>query len=479
MSSMMRHKADAESKQAAVSQAAERKRAVLVLAQRYLLDSGYVSSAAAIAQETNVTLDQLDVADNIDLQQIIQDYEEFHELKFGRRVKLVRKAAGDALAGPRGAGVNLPRMNSEPNSGAKGRSSSRKPSRPPRPPESSPPEETEASNANSGGGLGVQGTSAAKQPEKAPETPEFKDPMPIPLDAFQDQEMRELALAISRDILTRNPRVGWNDIVGLDGAKNLLQESVLLPLQYPEIFTGIRESWKGILLFGPPGTGKTLLAKAVATESACATFFNVSASTLVSKWRGDSEKLIRVLFELARQMTPSTIFLDEIDSIMGHRTDEHEASRRMKTEVLVQMDGIVGSGYQGRVFVLAASNLPWDLDVALLRRLEKRILVGLPEAHAREHFLRKTLSEVQCDNDVDYSALAEASEGFSGADLKLMCKEAAMCPVRRLLAAKPPSGTKEVPPVTAFDCLHALQSVRPAPVDRERYAQWQRDFGAI
>jgi katanin p60 ATPase-containing subunit A1 len=325
----------------------------------------------------------------------------------------------------------------------------------------------------------VQGTSAAKQPEKAPETPEFKDPMPIPLDAFQDQELRELAIAISRDILTRNPRVGWNDIVGLEGAKNLLQESVLLPLQYPDIFTGIRESWKGILLFGPPGTGKTLLAKAVATESACATFFNISASTIVSKWRGDSEKLIRVLFELARQMTPSTIFLDEIDSIMGHRTDEHEASRRMKTEVLVQMDGIIGSGYQGRVFVLAASNLPWDLDVALLRRLEKRILVGLPEAHAREHFLRKTLSEVRCDNDVDYSALAEASEGFSGADLKLMCKEAAMCPVRRLLATKPPPGTKEVPPVTAFDCLHALQSVRPAPVDRERYAQWQRDFGAI
>merc|ERR1719453_2587515 len=128
---MMRHKADAESKQAAVSQAAERKRAVLVLAQRYLLDSGYVSSAAAIAQETNVTLDQLDVADNIDLQQIIQDYEEYHELKFGRRVKLIRKAAGDSLAdNRRGGGLQLPRVNSEPNSGAKSRSSSRKPSRP-------------------------------------------------------------------------------------------------------------------------------------------------------------------------------------------------------------------------------------------------------------------------------------------------------------------------------------------------------------
>lgn len=192
-----------------------------------------------------------------------------------------------------------------------------------------------------------------------------------------------MALSIQNEIINVNPGVNFGNIVGLGEAKRLLKEAVLMPLKYPHFFEGILEPWKGILLFGPPGTGKTMLAKAVATECRT-TFFNISASAIVSKWRGDSEKLVRVLFELARYHQPSTIFIDEVDSILSSRTGsgEHEASRRMKTELLIQLDGLIKSKNE-RVFLLAASNLPWDLDMALLRRLEKRILVPLPSHEAR------------------------------------------------------------------------------------------------
>jgi katanin p60 ATPase-containing subunit A1 len=187
-----------------------------------------------------------------------------------------------------------------------------------------------------------------------------------------------------------------------------------------------------------------MLAKAVATECQT-TFFNISASTLVSKWRGDSEKLVRVLFEVARYHSPSTIFLDEIDSILGARGgdggQEHEASRRMKTELLIQMDGVKssstlggGSNVTGReqLFVMAASNLPWDLDMAVLRRLEKRVLVPLPESEAREAMIRKHLQD-RVVPEFAFKEIADSCVGFSGADIELLCREAAMMPVRRLM----------------------------------------------
>ena len=228
---------------------------------------------------------------------------------------------------------------------------------------------------------------------------------PLP-NYYHNPELKELAASIQHEIINQNPDVRFSHIVGLGEAKRLLKEAVLMPMKYPHFFTGILEPWKGILLFGPPGTGKTMLAKAVATECRT-TFFNISASSIVSKWRGDSEKLIKVLFELARYHQPSTIFVDEIDSIMSARSGsgEHEASRRMKTELLIQLDGLIRSS-SDRVFLLAASNLPWELDMALLRRLEKRILVELPTTEARTQMIRSNIPPKVCAPDFEAEAFA-------------------------------------------------------------------------
>jgi vacuolar protein-sorting-associated protein 4 len=182
-----------------------------------------------------------------------------------------------------------------------------------------------------------------------------------------DPESKKLRGALSGAILTEKPNVRWEDVAGLDQAKEALKEAVILPIKFPQLFAqGNRKPWKGILLYGPPGTGKSYLAKAVATE-ANSTFFSVSSSDLVSKWMGESERLVKNLFAMARENKPAIIFIDEVDALCGTRGDgESEASRRIKTEMLVQMDG-VGHDSAG-VLVLGATNIPWQLDSAIRRR---------------------------------------------------------------------------------------------------------------
>lgn len=202
-------------------------------------------------------------------------------------------------------------------------------------------------------------------------------------DDDQDPEVKKLRAGLTGAILAEKPNVKWDDVAGLEGAKASLKEAVILPIKFPHLFTGKRTPWKGILLYGPPGTGKSYLAKAVATESK-STFFSVSSSDLVSKWQGDSERcvkmsnatsmelisyyrLVKQLFEMAREQKPAIIFIDEVDSLAGTRSEsESEGSRRIKTEFLVQMNG-VGHDDTG-VLVLGATNIPWQLDIGIKRR---------------------------------------------------------------------------------------------------------------
>eukprot|EP00887_Chlorella_sp_A99_P001769 scaffold19.g1769.t1 len=233
---------------------------------------------------------------------------------------------------------------------------------------------------------------------------------------------QELVEQLGRDLVDSSPGVTWADIAGLGEAKRVLKENVSMPLVMKSIFQGVLRPVKGVLLFGPPGTGKTLLAKAVATECGTA-FFNVSASTLASKYRGEGEKLVRVLFEMARAAAPAVIFIDEVDALCSARgaASEHEASRRMKTELLTQIDGMHtaagrGDGEPRRVMVLAATNYPWDIDEALRRRLEKR---GSRVAE-----------------EVSFEEIARLTEGFSGDDMANVCREAAFGVVRRHMAGR-------------------------------------------
>ncbi|KAI3838182.1 hypothetical protein MKW92_037043, partial [Papaver armeniacum] len=194
----------------------------------------------------------------------------------------------------------------------------------------------------------------------------------------------KLVEMIESAIVDKSPSVKWEDVAGLEKAKQSLLEMVIIPTQRPDLFPGgtIRRPPKGLLLFGPPGNGKTMLAKAVASECA-ATFFNISASSLTSKWVGEAEKLVRTLFEVAISRQPSVIFMDEIDSIMSTRlANENDASRRLKSEFLIQFDGVT-SNSNDLVIVIGATNKPQELDDAVLRRLVKRIYVHLPDESVR------------------------------------------------------------------------------------------------
>ncbi|KAF9229847.1 AAA-domain-containing protein [Gyrodon lividus] len=328
-------------------------------------------------------------------------------------------------------------------------------------------------------------------------------------DEGQDPELKKLRAGLSNAILSEKPNVKWDDVAGLEGAKASLKEAVILPIKFPHLFTGKRTPWKGILLYGPPGTGKSYLAKAVATE-AKSTFFSVSSSDLVSKWQGDSERLVKNLFEMARENKPAIIFVDEVDSLAGTRNEsESEGSRRIKTEFLVQMNG-VGHDDTG-VLVLGATNIPWQLDPAIKRRFEKRIYIPLPGIEARKRMFEIHIGTTPCQLEAkDYRTLAERTEGYSGSDISIVVRDALMQPVRKVISAthfKPvhtrpgkvqwtpcsPGDSEAVekswsevesdelvePQLRLQDFVKSLESTRPTvtEADIKRHDEWTKESG--
>lgn len=285
---------------------------------------------------------------------------------------------------------------------------------------------------------------------------------------------------ITSEVMDQTPAITWDTIAGLQFVKNTIQEIVVWPMLRPDIFSGLRGPPKGLLLFGPPGTGKTLLAKCIANESQ-SKFFNISSSTLTSKWQGESEKLVRVLFEVARSMQPAVIFIDEIDSLLSQRSDDdRESSRRLKTEFFVQMDGARTSGEE-RILVIGATNRPQELDDAARRRFVKRLYVPLPEYEGRVELVRNLIKKEKSDLDDDeIDRIAQMTDGYSGADLTNLCREAALGPIRSIKNIKT-IDLNQVRPIIFKDFTDAMNQVKASVSqdDLQAYYKWNSTFGSV
>lgn len=318
---------------------------------------------------------------------------------------------------------------------------------------------------------------------------------------------------ITSFLLEKNSnKVNWDDVCGLETAKQLLKEAIIFPLKFPKLFSSGVLPYKGILLYGPPGTGKTFLALACASECDM-NFFNISSADLVSKYQGESEKYIKCLFTTAKEHSPAIIFIDEIDSLCGSRTDgENESTRRIKTEFLINMSGL--QNYENKIIVMGATNTPWSLDSGFRRRFEKRIYIPLPNAHARmkifEKYLKNARHNITKENVKEFASL---TENYTGSDIDIICRDALYMPIKKCLLSKffkqvrkdgsvfytpcspgdpdPTKTEKDVmkfnenellaPPIVVQDFLTCIKNVKPSlsSDDLQRYSEWTNQYGMI
>ena len=350
--------------------------------------------------------------------------------------------------------------------------------------------DTHVGNSNERGGKhssNMGGGGVGNKDQEDSEPPFSPKVMEMLLEYSTDGEIPEVILKLDHQLvegicndIMENTGISWSDIVGQEDAKRLVQEMVVWPMLNPKLFKGVRTPPKGLLLFGPPGTGKTLIGKAIASNIK-ATFFNISASSLTSKWIGEGEKMVRTLFTLAGHLQPAVIFIDEIDSILSARKSdgEHEASRRLKTEMLVQIEGCDPSCSERRVLIVGATNRPEELDEAARRRMPKQLYIPLPCEDARKIMIEKGILQVSHNlSSAELGKIVSKTKGYSGSDMRNFIQEACQGPVRDALSSATEESDvaklceQDLRPVVIKDFAMASRAQR-ATVSREEIERYE------
>ena len=285
-------------------------------------------------------------------------------------------------------------------------------------------------------------------------------------------------------IMKDKPKISWDEVVGLEDAKRALNESIVYPARRPDLFP---LGWpRGILLYGPPGNGKTLIAAATASEIA-GYFINVDAASMMSKWLGEAEKNVAKLFSMARKIAqkervPVILFVDELDSLLGTRTNEVGGEIRVKNQFLSEMDGINAKSKELQMYVIGATNKPWSLDWPFLRRFQKRISISLPDHDARFQMFRLYTSPLNVDGSLKIDELAKVTEGYSASDIRDICQSVQLRVVNELFqSGKANENDSKTRSITMNDFKDILKMRRPSvSLEMTRaYARWTEQFKAL
>lgn len=439
----------------------QRKRNLIYLIHQYLGDYSLTKTQKALQEEYKC--DEFQVCDNIDLDAIYLEYCSLFQIKFGKKPKVLKRSDNGVIGNGRNH-LHGARIKNRDGVIVKKEENA------------SPIKDME----------GVLTISSSSMPGRSLESSlnnerneELKAPV-INYSAFPE-EWKEIVDNISRMIVQEKFDTTWSNVQGSHLAKNVLRESVILPLQRPDLFKTIRP-WRSVLLHGPPGNGKTLMAKALAEEGhGRVTFFNVQSSSITSKWRGESEKYIRVLFEVAKQCSPSIIFIDEIEGLTTSRDSatDYEASRRVKNELLTLMDGLESNVYSG-VFLLCNTNLPWLIDEAFLRRFEQKIIIPLPNLDDHIAMIKQYIPATRTWPEEKVGELAMLVDGFTGDDVRLVAKQMEMIQIRKALHRS--DGGFMISPgetVTFSELKETIMMFRSnARALLQKHVEWNRKYGS-